>query len=432
MKPTVRLIGFLGILTLVAVSALGQDRYLWRTAADIVEGVRGNVMGTVVEVDAARRQLQLETDEDRYQRITVLTDAVSTQYNGFGTVINDSPEIFTGSAGFANVRVGDRVDIRGTGRAPGRVMADQVTLRGRAVEAPQVGVGSTRPPTSVSTPASTAQVDVLSPGAPEGSIRQINRSSGRIVIQTSGRRMITVRTTRNTPVYYRGETYRVDNLEIGDVIRVDTDPRDAAADDVSARSIEVIRSVQEAGTAGPSDVRVTSVVGRVTRVDRTADLIRVDSERGEVRVDMIRAVDSTGRRISAADLQVGDRVDITGSYSANSDLFVASTVRFGPGVRIPEPDEGEEEDDEEGELGDLVRVSFSGTITESLQTSPTLVLRDRSNGRTVHLFVTEDFIYRTKTGGYASADRLKVGDSVLVKAFRDDDDNLIAQTIRIR
>jgi hypothetical protein len=34
------------------------------------------------------------------------------------------------------------------------------------------------------------------------------------VIQTTQRRMITA--YRNTPVVYRGETYRVSNLEVGD------------------------------------------------------------------------------------------------------------------------------------------------------------------------------------------------------------------------
>ena len=45
-----------------------------------------------------------------------MSDSVSTQYNGFGGVINGSPEIFTGSQGLANVRTGDRVEVRGVGQ----------------------------------------------------------------------------------------------------------------------------------------------------------------------------------------------------------------------------------------------------------------------------------------------------------------------------
>jgi hypothetical protein len=423
------------LVALVAVSAFGQDRSLWRTAADVREGSAGTIVGTVVDVDEARGRLQVQPDEDRYQRLTVMTDSVSTQYNGFGGMINDAPEIYRGSKGFANIREGDRLQIAGAGRATAVVMADQITLLGRQVEASQVGVGETRTGTSISTPTATSTVPATvaeNAGFAEGTVRQVNAADGRLVIQTPQRRMITVRANRSTPVYYRGEVYRINNLEIGDYVRVEADARGASADEVTARSIEVTQSVQESSSR-PADQRLTTVVGRVTRVERTADIIRVDTGRADVRVDMVRAVDSTGRRLRAADLEVGDRVDITGSYSSNSDVFLASTVRFEEGsvVRDRDEDEGEDEDREDREPPDYVTVTISGTVTESLRTSPTLVIRDRA-GRTVELYVTEDFIYRTKAGGYATADKLNNGDAVLVKAFRDEDENLIAQSIRIR
>lgn len=424
-----RNVWFSAVFALIAVSAMGQERSSWRTAGDIREGTRGTIIVTVVDVDEARRQLQVVADEDRYQQITVVTDAVSTQYNGFGGVINDAPEIFVGSTGFANVRVGDRIEIRGTGRSNARIAAEALTLRGRATEVPQTGVGQTRPPTSVSTPTATSTADV-SGGYAAGTIRTINVNEGRIVIETSGpyRRMITIRASRGTPVYYRGEIYRIENLEVGDEIRAEADPRTAAADEISARVIDVTRSVQERGTSATTDRRITTLSGRVTRVDRASNLIWLETGREVIRIDVSRVVDESGRSMQSA-IRVGDDIDVTGSFDGTSTTFVASTVRTEGGRDIVVRDDDEVDEDE---LGDFVTVTISGTVTESLQTSPTLVVRDRATNRVMYFFVTNDFIYRTRAGTYATADRLAVGDAVLIKAYRDEDGNHIAQTIRIR
>ena len=426
------------ILVLTAVSGYGQDRTVWRTAADVRSGSSGTIVGTVVDVDEARRQVQLEPDENSYQRVTVTSDSVSTRYYGFGGVINGSPEIYTGSTGFANIRVGDRLEVRGSARSNAVLLAEQMTLKGRPVDASQVGVGTTRPPTSVSTPTATSAIQSgtgSSAYTTEGTVRQINLNGGRIVIQTNDRRMITVRATRTTPVYYRSEVYRLDNLEIGDRVRVETDGRSTATDDITARTIDVIQSVQETPSTTTTDRRVTSLVGRVTRTDRSADTIRVDNGRTEIRVDMSRASDAQGRAIHADEIRVGDQVDVSGSYSSSqSDLFLASTLRyadssvFGSGTTVAV----DRDNDVENTRGDYVIVTMSGTVTESLDTSPVLVVRDRANGRNVEVWVTDDFPYRTKAGSYTTADKLKVGDPILIKAFRDENNNLIAQTIRGR
>src|SRR5712691_7565433 len=104
---------------LIGFSAFGQSGTQWRTSADVREGVRGSVVGTVADVDEGRSRFQLSPDDDRYGQITVVADSVSTQYNGFGGTINGSPEIFVGTTGFSNLRVGDRVEVRGVGRNAG-------------------------------------------------------------------------------------------------------------------------------------------------------------------------------------------------------------------------------------------------------------------------------------------------------------------------
>src|SRR5206468_5757494 len=113
-------------------------------------------VGTVADVNDARNQLQIDPDDDRSARVTVVADSLTTQFNGFGGVINGQPEIFTGSAGFANLRVGDRVEIRGNGRANSTIAADVITLLGRTVAASQTGVGQTRPSGSATTPGATS------------------------------------------------------------------------------------------------------------------------------------------------------------------------------------------------------------------------------------------------------------------------------------
>ena len=62
---------------------------------------------------------------------------------------------------------------------------------------------------------------------------------------------------------------------------------------------------------------------------------------------------------------------------------------------------------------------------------PQLIVRDTSN-RTLRVNVLDDFVVKTRTGAYSTAERLKVGDSLVIKAYRDADGNYVAQTIRIR
>src|SRR5512142_186564 len=140
-KPAIFLIA-----ALAALPAFAQYSNTWQSAADIIEGVQGSMTGTVTDVDEAQNRFLMAPDNERNGQVQVVTDSVSTQYNGFGDVINGKPEIYTGGRGFSNVRVGDRLDVRGVGRSSGSIRADFITLVGRSVAAPQVGVGDTRSP----------------------------------------------------------------------------------------------------------------------------------------------------------------------------------------------------------------------------------------------------------------------------------------------
>ena len=413
MTRTLRLSALCAIFALASLSTFAQDRSL---------------TGTVFDIDLGPGRIQIEVDDAAKTRVAVETDSVSTTYHGFGTMIGGKPEIFVGSAGLANVRLGDRIQVSGPALRDGVYRGDRVTLVGREIPASQVGVGTTRDPAqSATTQTDTRSTSAAQRNTVEGTIRQINLDEGRLVIQTSDRRMITVRTYRNTPVYYRGETYRVNNLEIGDRIRVEADARNTPQDEISARRIDVTASVQDSGTGTGNGGTVTILAGRVTRIEPGLDYVYIDAGRGETRVDMRSAEDANGEIMRAKDLRVGDNVEISGSYNRVGDMFQASTVRFDSEIgptddRVPPREE----------LTRYAVVTLTGTITETLEDGPTLGFRDRDSNTVLRIWVTEDFTVRTKGTTTTTAESLRVNDAAVIKAFRDGNGNLIAQTIRLR
>ena len=259
---------------LSAVAAFGQDRTVWRTSGDVQEGGRGTIVGTVADTQNGRNRMVITPDNALSDQVTVDTDSVSTQYNGFGGTINGAPEIFVGSTGFNEVRVGDRVEVRGVAIGSSTIRAERVTLLGRAVPAPQTGVGQTRTPTSISTPTASGTTPSTAPdriGRVEGVLQQVNPEEGRLVIVTDRREVLTVRTPQGTPVRYRGDTYRVSNLEVGDRIRVE--PEGGAAvtgNEIRARSIDV--TAERAGSERHLGI------ARRRRAQRTRDARRPDEQ----------------------------------------------------------------------------------------------------------------------------------------------------------
>jgi hypothetical protein len=426
-----RLQAIVAFAALSAVAAFGQDRTVWRTSADVQEGGRGSIAGTVADTQNGRNRMVITPDNALSDQVTVDTDSVSTQYNGFGGTINGAPEIFVGSTGFNEVRVGDRVEVRGVATGGSIIRAERITLLGRAVDAPQTGVGQTRTPTSISTPTASGTTPSTAPdriGRIEGVLQQVNAEEGRLVVVTDRREVLTIRTPQGTPVRYRGETYRVSNLEVGDRIRIEPEGGAAVTGrEVRARSIDVMQSAQEAGSSSRG---VGALSGRVTRVDRTNNVIQLETGRGTIAVDLRSAADPSGRPVRGRDVQAGDHIELSGSYSGAT--FVATTIRFtddsgatieqGPSTVTPTPT-----------YTDLGVVTIYGVVTQTLADSPQLVLRDTQNdNRTIRVYALEDLPVRTRTGTYTTAVQLKASDSVVIKAYRDGDGNYIAQTIRIR
>ena len=425
-------LSLVALALLVSVSSFAEDRNLWKTSADVREGVVGNAIGTVTDIQSGNRFV-IAPDDDKYSTILVDTDSLSTRWNGFGGTINGSPEIFVGSAGFPNLRTADRVEVRGVGRGVGNVRADTVTLLGRPVEAPQTGIGQTRDPGNISTPTASQTTPSTAPeriGRVDGIVRSVNAAEGRVVIETDNRALMTVRATSSTPVRYRGDTYRISNLEEGDHIRVEPESGSVATGgEIRARSIDVMQSVQETG--GNSTRAIGNLSGRVTRVDRTNNRVTVDSGRGPVTVDLSNATDSTGRTVRARDVMAGDQVDITGAYT--NDVFNATVVRWTDDTGAPAtPSTPAPATTPPAATGyELGTVTIYGTVTQTLKNSPRLIIRD-SAGNLVRIYAVEDLVVKTRTGGYSTADRLTEGESVAIRAYRDTDGNFIAQTVRLR
>jgi hypothetical protein len=261
----------------------------------------------------------------------------------------------------------------------------------------------------------------------QGTVRSISRTDNRIVIENDARQLYTVVGSDSTPVYFEGATYRISNIEEGDTIRVEVDT--TSRNEVRARWIDVIASVSHGGDGQSGTRTVTSVIGKVISVDSRARTLRLNDERGrEVRVDLVRAEDVNGRPVRATDIQRGDRIEVTGRW--NGDVLEAETVRIGD--ITPAPPRGDTRDDvfDRGRV-DLELVVLYGTVDTELDDS-ILQVRDDDERKVVRVWADEDLVVRTRTGEYIAAQQLRERDRVVIRAFRDRDGNLIAQTIRLR
>lgn len=391
----------LAIALLSAVSLQAQSRPAWQMASDVRVGERGSLTGTVTQVTSSGTSFLLAPDaETSGKTVRVTTEAVNTRYYGFGA----GAEVLSGSVGFNSIRTGDRLQVTGIGRSGGTLSSTDVMLLGRQV--------------NPSTPSTTSAQNL------EGVVRQITQAENRLVIETSDRRLLTVYGTESTPVYYRGEVYRIRNIEVGDRIRVQVES--SLSDGVRPRIIDVISDVN----LSDGGRTLTSVSGRVTRIDTRAQTLRIDAGSREVRVDTREARDTDGRTFRLTDLKVGDSVEISGTFDA-ADNFRASTIRLGTGViggsitpsRPATPSTG---------AGVFETLVIYGTVQRELGSLDTMLVRDSDSNRDIEVHLLADFVVRLVNGSYVTADQLEVKTRVVVQAFRDRDGRYIAQTIRTR
>jgi hypothetical protein len=175
-----------------------------------------------------------------------------------------------------------------------------------------------------------------------GVVTSVARNGNDFTLRTN-RGSVRIEAKGGVPVFYRGQRYRVRDLERGD--RVAVDLQNASRNRPRARSIEVIESVR--GGGGRYDDRYGSRdpygnrggygndrYGRYERLDGT--VVSLDSRRGQmvvrtgarhdVLVD-VRSFERTYGRDWNRSLRRGDRITLEGEYTRGA--FVAHRIASG-------------------------------------------------------------------------------------------------------
>lgn len=395
---SVRALTILALFALASVAAFGQTT--WTRATDVRTGQAGRMIGTVVSVDSSG--LSLEPDGDPMVRVRVDTSG-STRFAGLGV---DARTTATGYSGLSQLRVRDRVEVRGTGDTGRSIRATDVQLIGRSVTA-------------------TAPSGNEGTGTFQGTVRDINTFDQSFTLETGDGQRIRIVGDERTPVTYRGETAQIRNLENGDGVRVDTERRLGSGEYV-ARRIEVL---SDSTPDGPGDPGVRDFVsGRVARVDarRNRFTFRIDRGR-EIDVDASKATNTAGAAYRVADLQEGDRLRLWGEYESTG-VFRATRIDWG---RTEDAEQAGIVDQGQEPFEGFSTVVFNGTVESNPQNEDKLVIRERDSRREVTIVVDEEFVVLRETG-FVRASQLRAGDSVAIKAFRDQRGNYVAQTIRLR
>ncbi|HEU5162527.1 MAG TPA: DUF5666 domain-containing protein [Thermoanaerobaculia bacterium] len=364
--------------------------------------------GTVTRLDA--NGFGLASDQDSANTAARVETTSSTRYTGLGV---DASVTQTGASGFKQLRVGDRVTVSGTGGPAATIRANAVTLIGRAIETRSSSGGVLDTNRFI-----------------EGRVTDMRSTDQSFVLESDSGVRTTIVGNRDTPVTYRGETARIANLERGDRVRVEIDAR-LSSGEVRARSIEVLED------STPDDEDVSSVrsqnylTGRVTRVESGSERFTVNADRaGQVRIDARNAVDKSGRDFRVRDLQVGDRLRVWGRYTSQQE-FRADRIEFGTADDVYADDEFRDRGEEDFE--GFSTVVFYGTIEKNPPNEDKITVRDRDSDRDIEIIADEEFVVLRDSGTtFLRAAQLRSGDRVVVKAFRDQAGNYVAQTIRLQ
>jgi hypothetical protein len=363
--------------------------------------------GTVVRLDSS--SFGLASDEESETTAARVVVGSSTRYTGLGV---DATTTETGSSGFNQLRVGDRVTVSGVGETAATIRANAVTLIGRAIQ-------------SRSADSSVYDTNRFL----EGRVADIRATDNSFILESSSGTRTTVVGTRETPVTYQGQTARIANLERGDQVRVEIDAR-LSSGEIRARRIEVL--VDSTPDEGTADIRSQNyLTGRVTRVESNDARFTVSADRaGQVRVDADRAVDREGRAFRVGSLQVGDRLRIWGAYTG-PQAFRAERIEFGSADDIYADDEFRDQGEDEFE--GYSTVVFYGNVERNPPNEDKITIRDRDSDRDIEIVADEEFVVLRDGGAtFLRAAQLRSGDRVVVKAFRDRAGNYVAQTIRLQ
>jgi hypothetical protein len=197
------------------------------------------VEGTIVSIDEGDESFELEAKSGESEN-TYRVELGST------TVVFPAgarDRAATGSEGIEMLAEDDKVVVSGLKMDDDVVRAREVSIAKRDAAAPQ----SAAPAVPLYQPRDRVN----------GVIRAVDAPAGRIVIDTADHGPIAFYGDSDTPVFYKGVTYQVSNLEVGDDVTVtigSTDEGDPATPWITA--IDVNRSATGEGAAPRPKVSV--------------------------------------------------------------------------------------------------------------------------------------------------------------------------------
>lgn len=202
-----------------------------------------------------------------------------------------------------------------------------------------LGCGSIGLPGGTSAPP-PAEEDVIT-----GEVARVDTAQREIEIDDQGR--IHVATyDGGTRVLYEGREYRPEDLERGDVVRVQVDS--SRYGDLYAERVDVVESVQarrDEPSDDPYDDRTGDVSGEVEAVDTARREIRIDTGQGErvVGYESRTPVYYQGQTYSPENLEPGDRVRVEVSSRG-----LAESIQVTQSVQDRTGGVGEDRDDRYG------------------------------------------------------------------------------------
>jgi hypothetical protein len=144
-----------------------------------------------------------------------------------------------------------------------------------------------------------------------GEVVRVELFERELLVRNTYDRVVRVRYEADTPVFFRGEQYRVENLEPGDVVRVDVlGDREGV---LLAQRIDVEQSVQDRSGRVDPPPTIDEVEGEVVRVERMPNvLVLTSTERGTLRIGFSAdtPVYYRGEQYTVSNLEPGDEVRV--------------------------------------------------------------------------------------------------------------------------
>ncbi len=275
-------------------------------------GMAVTVEGRVAEIDHDSNSIEVETSGEGAENwVTVELDDETTV---FSSAARD--ESSRGDEGLDLLEEDDTISVSGTRRDDDTILAHEISLVGNEVTT------TPKPAAPMFEPRSHVG----------GTVRSIDTSIGRFVLETDSYGMVAFYCDGDTPVFFNGVIYQIGNLEVGDGVEVTigaTDDGDPATPWVTA--ILVTRSVSHDGPPPPAkgdvgkvaepDVKLDTIeiVGAVKRVEKQG--FEIEDESGRLRYvtadGYMRTEDCDDERVgslkagvsvSVRALEIGDRV----------------------------------------------------------------------------------------------------------------------------